>query len=718
MIFNQPPRLLAAAMLIALGLVPSGMCAAILPATSPAAAQHMLWQIGQFDTNNAEFALAPNHYESFDEDGLFIIGHSDLKAAWPYVHPGPEDNWAGAREHSFAVRFGIKQSAPEGKCRLLVDLLDTHQSRPPTLNLEINGQKFEQKLPPGAGNHSISGQPAKGKPYRFAIEFPSGLLKAGDNQLHIRSVAGSWLLYDRVALETPPGVEGIPVQNIPAPPTESPSREVRVTVDTARVVNTLRGGIGASWHAIEEPIPVSDKPHPIFPNKSHGGSGWGAYPPAEDEGAWAQIDRHARWLGLDWNRVEIEQRIYEPERGQFSWDNPEMRILYRILDWCERHQADVFLQQMWGNVRWNTFPEWRDDPVARVHSGPLSLEDFGEGLATLVEHLIKTKRYTCIRWLSINNEPNGNWSWWQAPPNHVLPLKPGLAAVRQALDKRGLSLPLSGPDRTGGVPELNPKQFDFHELLGAYDFHSYDENFDWNNKGQMLRYDRNTAAWAAWAHQQGKPLFMSEFGTMANGWGAAHRGPGSYESVLKDCELVVRRLNAGADGFNRWSFINRGDLDGQWQFIETWDRKAGKLLQNYTPHPNTYFGVGLLSRFAAKHSAVLACQVEGGSLQKWQRVFATALRSPKGNLTLMVINDAPAEFDLALELGGLARAGTFYRYGITAQDRDRDDLKIAPQTEFPLSASKATLRDQLAPGSITIYSTYKLAHSDPGIVAE
>lgn len=510
----------------------------------------------------------------------------------------------------------------------------------------------------------------------------------------------------------------IPVEKLPDPPSVAVSKDVRITVDLARVVNTMRGGIGASWHAIERPIPVSETPHPVFPNKSHGGSGWGAYPPAEDDAAWAQVDRHARWLGLDWNRVELEQRIYEPERGQFSWDNPEMRILYRILDWCERNKADVFLQQMWGNVRWNTFPQWRDDPVARVHSGPQSLEDFGEGLAALVEHLVKTKRYTCIRWLSITNKPNGNWSWWQEPPNRLMPLKPGLAAVRQALDKRGLTLPLSGPDLTGGVPELDSQRFDFLELLGAYDFHSYDENFDWVSKGQMLRHDRTTAAWAAWAHGQGKPLFMSEIGTMANGWGAAHSGPGGYESVLKDCELIVRRLNAGADGFNRWSFLNRGDLDGAWQFIETWDRQAGKLLQDFTPYPNTYFGLGLLSRFTAKHSAVLACRIEGGTMQKWQRVFAVALRSPQGRLTLAVVNDAPQEFDLALELEGRAEARPFYRYGITAQDRDRADLKIAPQRQFPLSTGNAALRDQLAPRSVTVYSTYQLTHADPGIVAE
>jgi hypothetical protein len=495
------------------------------------------------------------------------------------------------------------------------------------------------------------------------------------------------------------------------------SGEVRITVDAATVVNVMRGGIGASWHAIEQPIPYSDKPDPVFGNKSHGGSGWGAYPPAEDTAAWQQIGRHARWLGLDWNRVEVEQRIYEPQRGQFSWDNPEMRILYRILDWCEKQKADVFLQQMWGNVRWNTFPQWRDDPLGRVHSAPLSMEDFGEGLAALVEHLIKKKGYTCIRWVCINNEPNGGWSWWQRPPNELLPLRPGLAAVRKSLDARGLRIPLSGPDLTGGVPPIS-RQFDFLDLLGAYDFHSYDENFDWTSKGQMLAFDKNTADWTVAAHKAGKPFFMSEFGTMANGWGSDHPGPGSYVSTLHDAELVVRRLNCGVDGFNRWSFLNRGDLDGQWQFIETWDRKTKKLLRDYAPHPNTYFVVGLLTRFIAKHSAVLSCQVDGGKIDRWQRVFAVALRSPGGNLTLAVVNDAPSEFPLALDVRGLPRAVLLHRYSVTEKERDRADVKINPQTEFHVAPNAAVLKDRLAPMSLTVYSTYRLAHDDPGIVAE
>jgi hypothetical protein len=86
--------------------------------------------------------------------------------------------------------------------------------------------------------------------------------------------------------------------------TAEPAKPVEVTVDCAKVVNRMRGGLGASWHAMETLIPYGVK-HPVFTSYSHGGSGWGGYPAAEDERAWQQIYRHAAWLGLDWNRVEM-----------------------------------------------------------------------------------------------------------------------------------------------------------------------------------------------------------------------------------------------------------------------------------------------------------------------------------------------------------------------------------------------------------------------------
>ncbi|MCP5522460.1 MAG: hypothetical protein H7A46_13025 [Verrucomicrobiales bacterium] len=162
-----------------------------------------LWQIGQPDANNAEFALAPNGYGKFHDDGFFVVGRSEAMRDWPYVHPGPSDAWAGGRQHAFSIAFGLKEAVAQGNCKLRVDLLDTHSGAPPELRIEINGRQFRQKLPAGAGDASVFGEPKKGKPYHFEIEFPATLLRAGANEISLTTLSGSWLLYDAIRLEAP-----------------------------------------------------------------------------------------------------------------------------------------------------------------------------------------------------------------------------------------------------------------------------------------------------------------------------------------------------------------------------------------------------------------------------------------------------------------------------------------------------------------------------------
>lgn len=495
-------------------------------------------------------------------------------------------------------------------------------------------------------------------------------------------------------------------------PASTPSgADVRVSVDANTVIHTMRGGFGASWHAIEQPIPVEG-------DRSHGGSAWGGNPPAEDARAWRQIYRHADWLGLDFVRVELEQRMFEPEQDQFQWDSPEMRILYRILDWCQSRHADVFLQCMWGNVAWNAFPEFRADPIKRVHSGPSSIEKFAEGLAALVKHLTVKKHYTCIRWLCINNEPSYDWSWWQQPPNQPMSLRAGLAAVRDALDRQGIHVPLSGPDWTD-LPELKPEKVDFDAYIGAYDLHSYFAGFDWHPGGgyPLVQAEKRLADWRQWSAARGKPLFLSELGTMIYGWRSNSPGPSTWEAAIKDAELVVRALNLGVDGFNRWSFINRGDLDGVWQMINTWDPVRKTLLKKITPCPNSYFVYGLISRFAAKHSSVVACQRIGGQLDGTNRVFAAALQSSSGNLTGIIVNDAPRDWSVDLSLKNCQRPA-LYKYQVTAEQKNRPELQINPQRMAAITAGSGTFTDHLPPMSLTIYSSWKLKHDAPGIVAD
>ena len=485
---------------------------------------------------------------------------------------------------------------------------------------------------------------------------------------------------------------------------KSPSL-VEINVDTGTIVNTMRGGIGASWHAIEKPIP-----------SGHGGSGWGAYPPAEDERAWQQIYRHADWLGLDFNRVEVEQRIYEPERDHFTFDSPEMRILYRILDWNQKNGADVFLQQMWINADWLAYPGSRGDPIKRVHSAPQELDAFASGLATFVDYLINKRGYTCIKWLSITNEPGANWSWWQGPSGAPLNIGAGLAAVRKALAQRGLKLPLSGPD--AGLDHFaDAITRNDSLLLDAYDFHDYNIRLNAESGGYMEKQPREIFGWANFAHVQGKPVFLSEFGTLDFPEAPGDRRPTSPNSILAAAEFLIRDANAGVDGFNRWSFLNRGDLDGQWQYVNTWDTVHNRLLPDFTPHPNSYFGLGLLSRFIAKHSAVLTTQVSRAEVRRSQRVFCAAFRSPKGNLTVAIVNDAATAYVLKLSWLGIPPNVKFFRYRYGEAQFDRADVTVDPEPGFSPPAGSAWT-DSLPPHSLTIYSTYELKNGDPGVLID
>jgi len=189
---------------------------ALVVSACGAAETKTLWQIGAQDRNNAEFALAPKGYHQFADDGFLIVGVSDARTAWPYVQPGPSDNWAGNRPHTFTVLFGVEKAVPKGTCRLVVDMLDTHYAAVPTLRIEVNGQPFERTLPAGASDASVSGNPAAGKPHQLVVEFPAALLRAGCNQLNLTSIAGSWFLYDSLTLETPPAVMPGPLTEVTA----------------------------------------------------------------------------------------------------------------------------------------------------------------------------------------------------------------------------------------------------------------------------------------------------------------------------------------------------------------------------------------------------------------------------------------------------------------------------------------------------------------------
>lgn len=226
---------------LALVLLCAGAPCASLAAT--------LWEIGRADGNNAEFALAPSRYAAFRSDAFFLVGDSDPVNDWPYVHPGPADAWAGSKTHTFTIRFGLPAAPPTAECRLVLQLLDAQAGNPPRLRVDINGHSTEQRLKPGSGDASISGNPAAGRSQTVEVTFPATHLCTGDNDIHLTTLSGSWLLYDAVRLEGPEGLELVPAKTRTALVLVEPIRALQLAANGASVqplrLSVVHGGAEA-----------------------------------------------------------------------------------------------------------------------------------------------------------------------------------------------------------------------------------------------------------------------------------------------------------------------------------------------------------------------------------------------------------------------------------------------------------------------------------------
>ena len=467
-----------------------------------------------------------------------------------------------------------------------------------------------------------------------------------------------------------------------------------IEIDIQKPVYRMAGGIGASWHAIsQDKIDESPEYKWALRYKNNRGSAWGGNPPVTDMEAWEQIYSHASWLGMSFVRVELSARMYEPEKNRFDFENDEMKALYKILDWAESNNADVFLQQMWSNVKWNSYPG-----VQPLLSAPRSVEDFAEGIATLVEHLTVSKKYNCIKWISVTNEPpGGSWgSWWSMGESNP-PVTPAWKEVRKSLDKRNIKIPISGPDWTD-LPVFDASKIDFDEYIGAYDIHSY-QGID-DQKQKIVE------EWADWARQHDKPLFLSEIGDMRKGWGDDNPGPKSFAAALSNAESVIRGLSAGVSGFNRWSFTNRGDLDGQWQLIKTWDIENQRYYDNIEPEPVAFYGYGIITRFMYKGSSVMFTDTI-----KDKSVMSQTLMNKDGLITTYILNKSDTSKLVTLMINGAGKQ-RLYLYQVTESALLDPGFRLDPLREIDLRAGRIT-EIELPAKSITTLSSIRSFHEEP-----
>lgn len=178
----------------------TGLVLILMTSVLSAAEPARLWQIGALDGRPAEFALGEREeYGGFSKqfsNGVAVVaGRSDPSREFPYIHPGPMDAWAGSRPHAFTVTFDLP-GEPSGTYLLLVALCRSHYAYPPTLAIDVGGEKVGEVKTEKDGHRQ-----------QAYVMLPVGRLRPGKNELRIVNSAGSWAVYDSLRLDRyEPGV--------------------------------------------------------------------------------------------------------------------------------------------------------------------------------------------------------------------------------------------------------------------------------------------------------------------------------------------------------------------------------------------------------------------------------------------------------------------------------------------------------------------------------
>lgn len=183
----------------------------MLAATQASAATHTVWQIGNNDNSVAGMALAPEGYKQFlandfgYEDRYFLVGRSVVSKDFPYVLPGPDNEWggtswtAGLRTHEQNILFTLKGAKTRGGACLVVDLAGV-DPKGSVVKLTVNGKSCCYNLR-GNSDAVLSGRATAADERVLRLPLDAADLRDGGNEAQIAVLEGGWIAFDQVRLE-------------------------------------------------------------------------------------------------------------------------------------------------------------------------------------------------------------------------------------------------------------------------------------------------------------------------------------------------------------------------------------------------------------------------------------------------------------------------------------------------------------------------------------
>lgn len=457
--------------------------------------------------------------------------------------------------------------------------------------------------------------------------------------------------------------------------TNQPNADVSLLVEPVREQNERwQRLLGGTAREVDNEIAITVRP--LVVGRLSLGLGWnvqfrdGRFPDWSD-GTWAAFLELLAWTRPAWIRYGVNLGQWEPKNDDddpthinwegFSFRSKAMLHHYRVLDFCEKQGIDV----LWANwcigdratgVHW--LAESTHKPAAGDTDGdpyndaPYDPQELAESLAACLHHLKVVRNYTCVKQVSLWNEPDQDWAYNSPSAKYPTQFWTYYDALSRHLQRLGLreTVKILGPETStgsydtlpalGGRPTPYSREVDIlahHDYLGYADYHRVD-------RGAPI-----ARAAKAYAELTGRsrPIAVTEFGNMGNGSMEVTGDEAVWAGSLSCCRLVIEGLNAGVAGFLRWEFKPYGV---SWQNFGALTTLSQRYI--YEPYRPVYFPHALLCHAATKGADVLQSVAKGGLDENGvPRVTCCVLSHRDAGLAILLLNDGfhPKKVTLRLD---------------------------------------------------------------------
>jgi hypothetical protein len=392
-------------------------------------------------------------------------------------------------------------------------------------------------------------------------------------------------------------------------------------------------------------------------------------------------------MRLPFVRKFIDMGWYAPEPGVYTWESPAMQALYRNLAVHQANDTRVLLT-IWVMPRWlaPTAPIEQDSELQPAAAFPDRANEarWAETVVALLRHLYGMDgsglAFDNVTYLGAPNELAGTT---------IADLARPLVLLRDELRRAGLSdrVTLFGPDAFVEDLLIARTNRDLDSLFGLYDFHYYaptplDEHL-------IDALDRLKPALAGSERQ----LWLTEFGELT-------RKNDDWRSLPP---AVISGINGGLAAMSIWNLqdqiYNTTNIPA-WGLWEVYD-------QAYRLKPAAY-AWALMSAHIPPDATVYGHNCERNQCTQLQ---LAALGDAQGHRTVIAYNPNENPTAFRIDFGAVTPQLPLYRYTLNPAALpvpERDPL--LPTYDRIMQLEGSQLQDELPPGTLAVYATYRPTH--------